>query len=185
VGLQERLLSLSPERHRERRAGMTRPHQEHVHHYRHPAQNHLRLTPVNLGLHARVSHQRHKRLDLAQPAPHSSDIPVDLPLRDLRAMLLDQPLPDPPSGMTLLARHLQTHAQPLLDHRPIPPQPRRRPTTRRPLRRRHRRLQSLAHRPTMNPMTPRQRPDRQLLPRKIAPDRLELLHSAHSFRPFA
>jgi hypothetical protein len=55
----------------------------------------------------------------------------------------------------------------------------------RPLAWRHRVRQRLAHRPPMHPMTPRQRPDRQLLPREIAPYRLELLHSAHSFQPSA
>ena len=61
-----------------------------------------------------------------------------------------------------------------------------RPRLRRPIRRRHRRLQRLPDRPPMHPMPARQLPDRQFLPRVIAPDRLELLHSSHdSFRPLA
>ncbi len=78
-------------------------------------------------------------------------------------------------------RHPRVNQSSITDR--IRPQLRSRPTRRRTLRRRHRVRQRLAHRPSMHPMTPRKRPDRQLLPRKIAPDRLELLHSAHSFQP--
>jgi hypothetical protein len=55
------------------------------------AQDHLRLPPVDLGLHTRVSDQRHERLDLAKPPARRGDMPIDLPLRDLRSVLLDQP----------------------------------------------------------------------------------------------
>jgi hypothetical protein len=185
MALQERLLGLATERHREPGTRVAGPHQEHMHHRRLRAHDHLRLTPIDLALRARVGHQRHERLDLADPPPRRSDIPIDLTLRDLRAVLLDKALPDPPRGMPLLARRLQVTLKPLVDQRPIPPQPRRRPSGGRPLWRRHRIGQRMAHRPPMNPMTPRQRPDRQTLPREITPDRLELLHSAHSLRPSA
>jgi hypothetical protein len=69
--LQERLLGLRLERHHERRVRMTRAHQEQVHNDRHLAQDHLRLTPVDLGLHAGLRNQRHERLDLTHRAPGS------------------------------------------------------------------------------------------------------------------
>ena len=100
-------------------------------------------------------------------------------------MLLDEALPDPPGRVPLLTRRLAIRLQPLVDHRPKRPQLRSRPRHRRALGRRHSGLQRLAHRPPMHTVTPRQLPDRQPLPRLIAPDRLELLHSRHSFRPFA
>ena len=92
-------------------------------------------------------------------------------------MLIHQPLMDPPRGMPLLARRIPIRQQPPIDHRPIPTELRRPTTHRRPLRRRHRRHKRLPDRPAVDPVPPRQRPDRQPLPRVIAPDQLELLHS--------
>ena len=53
-------------------------------------------------------------------------------LRDLGAVLIDQPPPDPPRGVPLLARRLPIGLKPPVDQRPIRPQLRRRPTHRPP-----------------------------------------------------
>ena len=96
---------------------------------------------------------RHERLtDIAQLAPTRTHIPADLTLRHHRAVLLDQPLPDPPRGMALLARRLPIALKPRVDQRVIRTQLRRRPRHRRALHRRHRRRERLPHRPPMNPM---------------------------------
>jgi len=185
VALQERLLGLGLERDHERRPGEARPHQEQVHLDQHAAQPDLRLPPVDLGLSPRVGPERHEHLaDIAKLPPPLADIPAHLPLGHLRAVLLDQPLPDPPSRVSLLGRRVTVRLQPGIDHRPQRAELGRRPRRRRPLRRRHRRLQRLPHRPPVHAMAPRQRPDRQPLPRVIAPDLLELLHSRHSFWAF-
>ena len=55
------------------------------------------------------------------------------------------------------------------------------PTRRPTLRRRHRGLQRLAHRPPMNTMPRRELPDRQALPITISSDLLKLLHSGSHF----
>ena len=44
-------------------------------------------------------------------APALAHVAADLPLRDLRAVLVDQPLPDPPRRVTLLARRLAIRHQ--------------------------------------------------------------------------
>ena len=178
VPLQERLLALGLKRDHERRARETRAHQEQMHDRQLAAQQHLRLAPVNLGLYPRVGRQRHEHLaDIPGRAATRRDIPAHLPLRHLSAVLLNQALPDPPGGMTLLARRLPVRVQPAVDDRPERAELRRRTTLRRPLRRRDRRLQRLPDRPAMHPVALRQPPDRQALPRVIAPDLLKLLHS--------
>ena len=186
VPLQERLLGLRHERHHERRPGEARPHLKQVHLDQLTAQQDLRLPPIDLALNACVADQRHEHLaDIAQLPALAVHIPADLPLGHSGAVLLHQPLPDPTSCVTLLTRRLPIRLQPAIDHRPIRPQLRRRPRLRRTLRRRDRRLQRLPDRPPMHPVTLRQLPDRQPLARVIAPDLLELLHSAHySFRTF-
>ena len=68
------------------------------------AQQHPRLTPVDLGLDAGVADQRHEHL--AQLTALGTHTPAHLLLRHLRAVLLHQPLPNPPGGMPLLARRL-------------------------------------------------------------------------------
>jgi hypothetical protein len=63
VPLQERLLGAVREGHRKRRAGVARAHVKHVDLPPQPAQIDVRLTPVDLGLHARLVHLGHERLD--------------------------------------------------------------------------------------------------------------------------
>src|SRR5581483_5398460 len=112
-----------------------------------------------------------------QLAPAAAHIATHLPLRHLDAVLVDQPLPDPPRRVPLLTRRLPIRDQPLVDQRPIRAQLRRRAPLRLLTRRRHGRGQRLPHRPSMHPVALRQRPDRQPLPLAITPDLLELLHS--------
>jgi hypothetical protein len=82
-------------------------------------------------------------------------------LRDSRPMLVDQPSPDPPGRMTLLARRPPVSLKRLVDQRPVRPNRRRR-TARRSLgRRRDRRPQGLAHRLLVHPVFFRQRTQRQ------------------------
>ena len=186
VPLQERLLRLIPERDHERGTRETRPHLEQMHHHRLTPQEDRRLPPIDLRLVAGVADQRHERLaDITQLAALVMHIATDLPLRHRGAVLLNEALPDPPGGMTLLPRRLTVREQDLVDHLPIRSQLRCRPDLRRALRRRDRGLQRLPDRPAMHPVALRQLADRQLLPRVIAPDLLELLHPRHcSFRTF-
>jgi hypothetical protein len=140
----------------------------------------------DLRLDTGVSDQRHEHLaDLAKLPTPPAHVAADLTLRNLRAVLLNETLPDPPRRVTPLARRLTISLDPPVDHRPERPELGRRPRHRRTLRRRHRALQCLADRPPMNAMAPRELPDRQTLTRVIAPDRLKLLHPRHSSRPFA
>ena len=131
VALQERLLGLALERHHEPGARKARAQHEQMHHRHHAAQHHRRLAPVDLGLRPRLGDQRHERLaDLTQLAPPLMHVARDLALRHPRAMLLDQPLPDPARRVTLLARRLQVRLKPCVDHLPIGAQRRRRSTRR-------------------------------------------------------
>jgi hypothetical protein len=186
VTLQERLLGLLAERHHERGAGEAGAHREQMHHRLLAAQQNGRLPPIDLRLDTRIRDQRHEHLaDLPELAALVMHVAVDLPLRHDSAVLLHQPLPDPPGRMALLPRRVPVSLQPAIDDRPIRPELRRRPRPRRPLGRRDRRLQRLTNRPAMHPMTLRQLPDREPLARVIAPDLLELLHSSPcSFRTF-
>ena len=178
VQLEERLLRLDQRGLTERRPRERRAHKEQMNRRAHPRQVDLRLAPVDLRTHTRVVHLRHEHLP-DRPAHRALPSTHVLPhrrLRDLGAVLVDQPPPDPPRGVTLLPRRHPIGLKPRVDQRPIRPQPRRRPTHRRTLRRRQRRSQRLPHRPPMNPIPLRQRPDRQPLPIAIPPDLLELLH---------
>ena len=149
------------------------------------AQQHPGLAPVDLALDPGRVQLRHERLtDLPERQATLAHIAADLALRDLRAVLGDQALPDPPRGVTLLARRVAIREQPRIDHLAIRAELRRRPVHRRSLHRRHRRHQRLPHRPPMHPMTRGQRPDREPLTIAIAPDLLERLHpGTHPSRP--
>ena len=186
VQLQERLLGLDQRRLAERRARERRAHHEQMHRRRDARQLDHRLAPVDLGLHARRVDLRHEHLadrpaQLALARPH---VLAHRHLGDIGAVLIDQPPPDPLGGVTLLARRVAIGLKPLIDHRPIRAQLRRRPAHRRALHRRQRRLQRLAHRPPMNTVPLRQRPDREPLAITVTADLLELLHSGtHSSVP--
>jgi hypothetical protein len=91
------------------------------------------------------------------------------------AVLVHEPGQHPPHGMPLLARRLDVLAQHRVDQRLHRIQHRRRKRPRLAWWR-HSRRQRLTHCPPMHSMPVRQRPDRQLLPAMITPDRLEQLH---------
>jgi len=79
-----------------------RAHHEQMHVDQLAGQPDLRLAPIDLGLDTRD--QRHEHLaDVAQLTPTTTHVAADLPRRHLGAVVGDQPLPDPPGGVTLLA----------------------------------------------------------------------------------
>ena len=183
VQLQERLLGLDQRRLAERRAGERRAHHEQMHLHRHPTEHHQRLAPVDLGLDARAR----------GPAARTPRRPAT-PARACEPARTDGPSPQrhrhrahQPAAARSAWRYAAASParpigqQPLVDHRPIRPQLRRRPAHRRALRRRYRRRQRLLHRPAMHPMPDRQPPDREPLPITVPSDLLELLHpGSHS-----
>jgi len=66
-----------------------------------------RLPPIGLGLCSRLVMLGHERIaDVTQLTPARTHVPADLALRYLRALLFHQTLPDPPRGVTLLARRV-------------------------------------------------------------------------------
>ena len=151
--------------------------------HRHAAEDHQRFAPVDLRLHTgRVDLRDEHLLDReAHRTLARADVLTDRRLRDIRAVLIHQTPVDPPRGVPLLARRGPIFLKPPIDHRPIRAELRRWATHRRPLRGRHRRRQRLLHRPTMNPMPDRERPQRQTLPITVSSDLLELLHpGSHS-----
>jgi hypothetical protein len=182
--LEKRLLRLALERDHERRPRVAGAHVKQKHLRAEAAQQHLRLTPVDLGLDRRIMRERHERLaTLTQlPAP-LAHIARHLPLRDHHALLLDQPLPDAPRGMALLSRNLPISRKPLVDQRVERTQLRRQATLRPLTRRRQRRRERLPDRPPMNPMPARQLAHRAALPIVIPADLLEQSHSrSHPLR---
>jgi hypothetical protein len=88
-----------------------------------------------------------------------------------------EPLPDPPGGMTLLARSILILNQPGIDHRHPLVDRRSRPRRIHLARRRDRVIEGLAHRPTMHAMTIRQLTDRQVIETAVSPDLLEQFHA--------
>ena len=123
-------------------------------------------------------HLCHERLDtFTALGPAIVNVLPDRALSDISRMLLAQPLPDPLRGMTLLARRVPVRVKPGVDQLPIRPQLRCGATGRPSLRWRHRHDQRLTHRPPVNTMTLRQRPDRQALSVPVPSDLLERLHS--------
>jgi hypothetical protein len=92
-----------------------------------------------------------------------------------RAVFIDQPGMDAPSGMPLLLWSIQIRAQHRIDRRLERLQPRRNPL-RGLTRRRDSRGQRLAHRAPVNRMLVGQRPDRQTVNPMISTDHREQLH---------
>ena len=102
---EERLLSFVRERHRERRARVTRAHMKQEHLPTLTGEIRERLTPINLSLHRRVMHLRHERLHALTPLPPPRiHILTHRALRNIRRVLIPQPLPHPLRGMPLLPR---------------------------------------------------------------------------------
>ena len=162
VALQERLLRLGGERDMKGPARARQPHHEHPQLDQHPGDDGVELPEVHLGLRARRVRLRHHDLHLvqAQLGAAAGDIPRHRHLRHARAVLGDQPLPDPPGGMPLLARHVPVRQQPPVDDGRIRADRRPRPRRVRLPRRRHRAGQRLPHRPPVHMMADSQLPDR-------------------------
>jgi hypothetical protein len=179
VALQERLLSLGSERDVKCFARVRQSHHEHPALHHQPGDRRVELTEVNLGLSTGLMGLRDRHLLVVEPQfdPPTRDVTRHRHLRAGGMMFGDQTLPDPPGGMTLLARSLLIGDQPSVDHRR--PLVDRRPRPRRVglARRGHRVLQSLAHRPTMGAMPIRQLTDRQALQSPVPPDLLEQFHA--------
>ena len=97
------------------------PHHEHPQLHQHPGDHGVELPEVHLGLRARLVRLRHHDLHLvqAQLCAAAGDIPRHRHLGHARAVLGDQPLPDPAGGMPLLARHVPVSQQPPVDDRRI------------------------------------------------------------------
>jgi hypothetical protein len=178
VRLQERLLALPLERQDEARARVAGPHQKQPDLEPLPGDLDHSLAPIDLRLDPRLVHLRHEHLvdRVAQLAPPPAHVLAHRRLRDIGAMLRDEPLPDPLRRVPLLARCLPISPKPLVDQRPIQAQLRRRPPLRPLPRRRQRSRQRLPHRAPMHPVPTRQLADRQALPLTIPTDLLEQLH---------
>lgn len=98
-------------------------------------------------------------------------------LGDLGPVLFDQPLPDPPGGVTLLPRRLAVGHQPLVDQRVVGPKDGGGAPLGPPPGRRDGRGEGLADGAAVNPVPLGQLADREALNLAITPDLLELLHS--------
>jgi hypothetical protein len=88
----------------------------------------------------------------------------------------DQPLPDPPGGMALLAQRVLIGDEPRIDHRHPLVDRRARPHRIHLPRRRDRVIEGLAHRPTVHAMTIRQSANRHVINPPDSPDLLEQFH---------
>jgi hypothetical protein len=185
VPVQKRLLRLVGVGHVHRLARVRQPQHEQVQAHHHPADRGAELTEVHLGLSARRMPLRHHHLPPVQPhlGLELPDQRPDAGLGHRDALLLDQPLPHPARGVSLLARRVQILGQPPA-HGPHMRAEDRRDPLRGPARGRHRVHQRLTHRPPVHPVPGRQRPDRQALP-GIASDTFELLHSRSLLHPYA
>lgn len=178
VTLEERLLRLRAERDVERTARVRQPHHEHPALHPRAADGGVELTEVDLTLGAGQVGLRDRDLAMVQaeldPAPRH--VARHRHLRHLRAVLSDQPLPDPPGGMALLARRVTVSQQPAVDHRG--PRVDRRTLSRGITLSRGRlsRLQCLSHRPPVHLVPLGQLADRQLILTSIPPDLLEQFH---------
>ena len=183
VTFQERLLGLDRRGHRERRPRETRAHVEQVHHRPGAGQLDLGLPPIDLRRPAgawtcgtNTSPDRQPQLAAAL-----ADMITHRRLRDLDAVLVHQPPPDPLRRVPLLARRRPdprsaTHRS-ARDTRPAsapagPPAALRAAGPR----------DSNACRTARDaPHASRQRPDREPLPITVTSDLLEQLHSGTHF----
>lgn len=178
VALQEGLLPLGGERDVERPSRAGQPHHEQ------PALDHLpveagpELAEVDLGLRPWLMGLGHRHLDRAQSelGAAGGHVARHRHLRTRRAVLGDQPLPDPPGGVPLLARSRCVGEQPAVHD--LHPRIHRRTRAAWVLlaRRRQRRGQRLTHGAAMHPMPLRELTDRQALQPSVPTDPFEQLH---------
>jgi hypothetical protein len=99
-----------------------------MHHGEQPAQVDADVAEVHLGLSAQGMTLGNSNIDerLALASSHFGHIAAHRRLADLGPVLVDQTLPDPTSGVALLARRAPISLQPGLDDRLVGPQRRRR-----------------------------------------------------------
>ena len=184
VPLQERLLRLAGEHPVAGLARIRQPAGEHETPRQLPVQLDRHVPEVDLGLGARLPGLRHEPVQAlrAVPVPRADLGPAarhvlsHIRIRHLRAVLISQPLEDPPGSMPLLARRGQVLPENLIN----PPGHRlahRRGPRRDLAIRRHRRRDRLPHRTAVHVILPRQRPDRHLIALPVEADRREQLHS--------
>jgi hypothetical protein len=162
VAFQERFLRLGGERDMKRPARAGQPEHEQPQLQQCPGDHRVELAEVDFGLGSRQVRLRH-----ADPDPVQAElgfaaghIPGHRHLRQRGAVLGDQPLPDPPRGMPLLARHLPVGQQPAVNNRCVCVDRRPGPLRVALARRRHRRVQGLPHGPPVQMMPTGQLPDR-------------------------
>ena len=181
VALEERLLALAREAHVNRPSRVREPHQEHRELGQHavepdadPAEVGFRL--LARGMQLGDGHLGAAGLELAaQPA----DAGTDRRLGDRRAVLIDEPLPDPPRRVPLLARRAQVGDEPLPDDLHVRTELRRRSGRLLALRR-QRRLQRLPYRAPVHVVAARQLAYGQPLLSPCPSDMLEQLHPRHT-----
>lgn len=189
MALQERLLALGGERAVHCFARVRQPQGEQEDLGADPVEVDPEIREVDLGLRGGRVQLRDESL-LRGPAGFSEDLraaPRDVvPHRGVgqlaHRVLVDQPGPDPPGGVTLLARRDEVLAQPAVDDRL------RRVQLRRGERAwlawwRGRRVQRLAHRAPVHPVPGGELPDREFIAAVIAADGLVDLHPRPHIRP--
>ena len=179
VALQERFLGLGGERDVKRFARVRQSHHEHPALHDQTGDRGVELAEVDLGLSAGQMRLRDRHLACVQPEldPATGDVTRHRHLRERGPMLGDQTLPDPPGGMTLLARGILVGEEPGIDHRRPLVDRRARPRRIHLPRRRDRVIERLAHRPTVHAMTIRQLTDRHVIEPPVSPDLLEQFHA--------
>jgi len=176
---EERFLGLVAVGDVERLPATREPHHEHPYLHRDAGEEDLELAEVDLGLSTGRMLLADEDLSVHDPQldPTQTHVARHAHLGHDRAVLGDQPLPDPPSSVSLLLRGLLVRDQPAIDD--LPPRIDRRPRPRRihlP-RWRHRRGERLTHRAAVHPVSVRELTDRHLLVPPITADLLEQPHS--------
>jgi hypothetical protein len=160
VPLEERLLALGWERDMDSpRVGQAQVEDLDLH--RQARDDDRRVADVDLGLGARRMSLGHgdERRPGFELTRHRGDDRPDRRFADLAALLIDEPLPDPPRGVALLARRCEVVGQPGPDRRLVPPDRWSCPWRDLPGRR-QRRGDGLADRPPMDLVAARQAADR-------------------------
>jgi hypothetical protein len=181
--LEERLLGLVGERHREAPPRPGQPHDKQPQAHQHLGDVGAELAEVDLGLLTRgvLLGHRHLASVAGQLRPDPRHQRAHGRLGHHRAALVPQPLPHPAGGVALLGRRGEIGDQPLADGGLVRTQRWRLPLGRL-ARRRDRALQRLPDRAPMDPMPAGQLPDASAFITMLAADHLELLHPrSHPF----
>ena len=182
VSFEERLLALAREAHVDRPPRVREPQHEHRQLGQHAVQPDADPAEVDLRLLARRVQlgDRHDRPAGLELAAHAADVGAYRRLGDGGAALVDEPLPDAPRRVALLARRAQVGGQPLADRRAVRTELRCR-LRYRLARRRQRRPQRLPHRAPVHAVAVRQATDGDALIAAVSSDMLKQLHLRHSW----